>query len=140
MAKGKSRRGRDTVDIANQRLPRVNATQSTLTRPYRFLSEIEDRRFWHPEGYIRPARSFPQPYSRVITYDRPRARKSPAKGSPYSKVNLVSPVLGFEAPRQVALCVRRKQRKEVLFALKKSGRNGGRKYRRNFYSRISCKR
>lgn len=71
-----------------------------------------------------------------------RARAVPAKpvllhakltgGKPYlSKLAMVS-------PRRVLFCLRRKIRKEVLFALRKNGRNGGRVYRRRQESQYAC--
>lgn len=47
--------------------------------------------------------------------------------------------LKFAAPPRVAICVRRKQRKEVLFAKRLTRAGAGAKNRNfNFWSRISC--
>lgn len=46
--------------------------------------------------------------------------------------------IGFTEPKAVALCVRRHQRREVLHALKKTGRHGARHTRRNKWSDVSC--
>ena len=45
----------------------------------------------------------------------------------------------FIVPEKVLTCARRKRRTEVLHALKKTGKGGQRKPRRNSTSHISCK-
>lgn len=47
--------------------------------------------------------------------------------------------ISFRVPDQVALCVRRKQRKEVLHAMAKTGRGYRKKPHYNFWSKISCR-
>lgn len=49
-----------------------------------------------------------------------------------------SPALRFEKPAFVARCVRRKERREVIFAKGKSGGGARRRPRRNFYSGVKC--
>jgi len=48
--------------------------------------------------------------------------------------------IGFQYPWQVMICVRRKRRKEVLHALKKTGGRGAphKKPRRNYWSEVRC--
>lgn len=47
--------------------------------------------------------------------------------------------LRFAIPQKVALCIRRKRRKEVIFATNKAGAGVKRKNpRRNFWSEIKC--
>lgn len=130
MAK-KGRNGlRDTYYIAN---PRLHVPRITTPRPIRLtpLQLVEDRRTWHPDGRIhRPIR--------MTTTQRPRL-KPVAFSAPKFK-NTLPTKIGFDVPRKVAICVRRKQRKEVLHALKKTGRSGGgrKKARRNIHSDIHC--
>ncbi len=53
----------------------------------------------------------------------------------------VSARLGFHAPWQVVVCVRRKRRRNVLFANRIAGRSGvgrGKQWRRNYYSQVRC--
>lgn len=52
----------------------------------------------------------------------------------------VSRRVGFQHPWQVIVCVRRKKRREVLFALGKGGRGGNarRVVRRNEFSEVRC--
>lgn len=83
-----------------------------------------DRRLFHPD---------PESFSpgRVVV----RRSRDPRKDAYYFK----SSVFGFESPRQVSICVRRKQRREVLFARNRAG-GGGRRKRPKFteYSRVRC--
>jgi len=47
--------------------------------------------------------------------------------------------VGFAVPNKIAICVRRKQRKEIMHALKHSGKRGGQgKHRRNIWSDVTC--
>lgn len=49
--------------------------------------------------------------------------------------------LGFHAPWQVVICVRRQRRKEVMFAYGRAGKVGngrGKRQRRNYYSQVRC--
>lgn len=53
----------------------------------------------------------------------------------------VSRRLGFHAPWQVVICVRRKRRREVMHALRIAGKRGvgrGKTQRRNYYSQVRC--
>lgn len=53
----------------------------------------------------------------------------------------VSRRLGFHAPWQVIVCVRRKRRREVLHAIRVAGKRGvgrGKTQRRNSYSQVRC--
>lgn len=99
---------------------------SPLTSP-RDVLDLEDRRQYHPEDYYRPARS-------VTSEDRNVNVKTPAK-----KFSPALPFgLQFAVPDRVAVCVRRKQRREVLFAKGRGG--GGRRKRphKNWHSKVSC--
>lgn len=111
----------------------------SLTRPARLLRQvatphdmgpIEDRRSYHPLDFFRPARTWSgqdAPPSVPSKTPRNKPRAFLARG------------LSFSVPPEVLVCVRRKQRKEVLHAFKKvgRGRGGGRK-RRNWWSNIGC--
>lgn len=116
---------RDHNFIANRRLPSPSLNQDFRLR-LRPLPVIEDRRFFHPLQDVKPAATFSRrDQSRVVLSKPNRPFKFPD-------------VLKFRVPKRVALCVRRKERKEVLHALGRlrSGR-GGRK-RRNYWSNVSC--
>lgn len=99
------------------------------------FSIIEDRRLFHPLGDFRPARSFlarPRPRLVIADVNVNRGRR---KVTPYK----VPSQIGFSVPRDVVVCVRRKQRKEVLHAFKFTGRGSGSgRKRRNYWSDVSC--
>lgn len=91
------------------------------------LRTIEDRREWHPLGPRRSARSFNAAHHQLVV-------KQPRKQS-----HKVPKGIRFHAPRKVLICVRRKVRREVMFALNKRGKGSARRNRRrNWYSAISC--
>ena len=89
------------------------------------LREFEDRRTFHPLGRaLRPALSFPRAAARLVV--KPSFRSLSAR-------------VGFEVPSRVAVCIRRKQRKEVIHALKLTGKGAGARFRRrNIWSGIVC--
>jgi len=89
----------------------------------RHLRLIEDRRQHHPSYEDRPARSFNQANHRLI-----------AIGLGAS----VPVAIGFNRPNKVLTCVRRKIRREVMFALNKTGRRGQRRPKFNWRSFIKC--
>lgn len=104
------------------------ALHRRLARPDE-LRDIEDRREHHPLGFFRPARKLDGGGSDPVVVRSPK-NKSKA---------FLARGLGFARPGAVVVCVRRKQRKEVLHALKKTGRGrGGGRKRRNWWSTISC--
>lgn len=113
--------GRDPSPIARQSLPRWTSIPVNLQL-------FEDRRTFHPQGFTRPVFTTQRPAGRIVQKWHPRSR---LKGVAQ---------LSFAIPEKVTLCVRRKRRKEVLFAKKKAGKTGQRKPRRNYWSSISCKR
>lgn len=89
--------------------------------------EIEDRRTFAPDGRARSTRSSRRSRIPFIAHDLSSIRS-----------NFSVPVhIGFKAPRYVAVCVRRKQRREVLMA---KGKGGGRHRRpkRNNLSSVRC--
>lgn len=130
MAKGKSknRSGRDTSVIANLRLHRPTVTPASMV-----FSDIEDRRYFHPEQGFRPALSFSGKPHRIVVADPVR---TVAPGKSIKVYKQTRGTLTFAAPKKVLICHRRKTRREVLFA-KRLGRGG--RGRRNWYSSISCR-
>ena len=136
------RRRRDVLTpspIANPRLPRVTAPSLSLPvlRPSSLLTEIEDRRTYSPLGPLRGAVSFSGAQHGLRAVDRKTTdrfsglRKFPSQTKAH---------VGFDAPVHVLVCVRRKRRKEVLFAKRKTGSGGGRQRRprHNWFSKIHC--
>lgn len=113
----------------------------SLARPVRLVRDlptwsdardIEDRRDFHPLDVFRPARTW-------SGQDAPPVTPSKVSGGGNRSRAFVAKGLSFRVPDDVLVCVRRKQRKEVLHALRKvgRGRGGGRK-RRNWWSSITC--
>lgn len=97
-----------------------NAVRSTL-------SDVEDRRTYYPAGRnFRPASS-------------PRRHLVKIKSVSHAIMHPLR-VMAFEAPRAVAICIRRKMRREVLHALQKSGKGSrhNRKPRYNENSKVRC--
>lgn len=130
-----SRTGRDHNTIATTLVvPRVRALPVSpvfvpvAPRPrLRFpTSTFEDRRQWHPERAARPALSSPRSAARLVARGHVRDQ--------------TKAIVAFAAPDRVAVCVRRRRRREVLFARGVGGRRGLRSPRRSFYSGISCRR
>nr|QJB20640.1 MAG: hypothetical protein [Microvirus sp.] len=145
MAKSRNGRTTNSRSIDAPRSTRVTAVNATprvrpiLITPVSSFSPIlslEDRRQFHPDGSFRlPAARF-----RSSTQLVP---KGVAHGRPVSK-GQVRPVLyhappqsvGFSRPSDVAICVRRKTRRQVLFAAGVGGkrvRKGKRTYKSRFY-------
>lgn len=97
------------------------------------IQELDDSRLWSPEPPIanpardmlgRPARILERPTRTKLRYAQPQ-RLSKAR-------------MAYSRPEQVTTCVRRKNRREVLFALKLHGKGaGGRRHRTN-RSNIKC--
>lgn len=105
----------------------------SLRDPVATLSEVEDRRYYHPEpDDFRPAQSSRR-WS-VTPKSLPIRRGKRFRG--YSPGPLH--VMGFPHPKHVLICVRRKIRDQVLHALGKTGKGSGRPERRNENSKIRC--
>lgn len=108
------------------------------------LLSFEDRRFYHPAGYNRPALmswssdvvlGYANNAVRNLLYD--------VSGKRYvdRAKNYIGAAAAFRDPSRVAICVRRKVRREVLFALsphRRIGSGRGKHRRRNWASSIRC--
>lgn len=145
MAKKRNRRAkRDANAVANPLTPpSLTTLLSPLSplKPIRHvtpkrLTLIEDRRSWHPQGASAPAKSVHKSRHRLAL--KPGAsvqgvRSTPARTAP------MPAGIHFQAPKKVLICIRRKMRKQVLFALRKTGKGAkARKHRRSFYSSVRC--
>lgn len=122
---------------ANRRLPpTLSLPRSIYQSPSKALSQIEDRRTYHPEGDFRPAASFSKPRHRL---EVPRAKHPHRQNFQLAfRSVLNNGRIAFKAPEKVLVCVRRQRRKEVLHALKKSGKTGQRKPRQSYLSSVTC--
>lgn len=131
---------RDTLDIANLRLPAPTRPLILRLADEPLLTEFEDRRRWHPEPEVlRPAVTVPMSRAGLVVAPTPHRQARPRQAKRY-QVKFPSPRIAFKTPDAVVICVRRKRRREVLHALGKAGRRGQRKPRRNEWSDISCRR
>lgn len=130
MRRANNRRQRDTIDIASPLLERAQLRQSTtladlgslLERSY--LQEIEDNREFHPLREDRPAGA---------------RRRSDRMFTDATRLFGGRTQIGFARPQGVAVCVRRKTRREVLHALKRTrGGAGAKKRTYNWKSFVKC--
>lgn len=104
-----------------------------------YYSPLPEATLIAPEGAIqstpRQRRSLPiSPlYRRLVTGDAVRIVRPTQRPLHAKRISRL-----YADPRTV-VCVRRRQRKEVLFALNRSGRNGtGKPYRRSYSSQWRC--
>lgn len=125
----------------NRRLRKVVRIRRLSSRPTlgrlgfsrSVLRTLEDRREFHPERARRPARGFFIPRHRLVILSDPvgDSMRDMSQSVPFS--------IGFERPKQVAVCIRRKQRREVIHALGKAGAGVRRRRpRRSEYSDVRC--
>lgn len=142
MARRRVRRSRNSVihSPSIQRVLSTNANRPRLLddiqysqRPFSY-TPVEDRRLFHPLGPFRPARTVAGRSSSVTS-----SKSLDHRAKSRSFKNLSS-VISFAAPRDVLICVRRKSRREVLFARRKTRRGARSPKSRNWYSAISCRR
>ncbi|AJK28318.1 hypothetical protein [Eel River basin pequenovirus] len=126
MARRRPKSSRKTTRISSAMSAPI-ARRSLLRNPQP-LTIFEDRRTWTPApiGLRNP------PPRNYATTSRTGKRISSPKWKPVFNVS-------FADPQRTFICVRRKRRKEVMFALRKTGKgSAARKRRRNFWSRVSC--
>ncbi len=90
---------------------------------------IEDRRRYNPTRQPRTHKTTLGTSAKII-FTQQTGKKNQMK--------FKTPIARFVNPAQVIACVRRKQRKEIMFANKKAGRQGQRKQKRNSISNIKC--
>lgn len=100
------------------------------------LPDVQDLRRYNPDPYPHPLTIGSRPssvrVSRVVLSSKPRRFN-------YSLFSKLSPRISFKAPTQVIACVRRKVRKEVIFAKGVAGSRVA-KPKLNSLSKISCRR
>lgn len=103
-----------------------------VKRPVRIqtpLQQVEDRRRWHPERKLAPAGTFSRRDQRRIV--------EKSRSNPYNDP-FPSWRIGFEVPKKVAVCVRRKTRREVIHALGKTGAGARARRRKNQFTDVRC--
>lgn len=126
----------------------LDAMSNTYYKPAKLVN-WEDRRQWHPDYFNRPYAGFTSPSHRLI---QPMGRifpnvnltkqLNPDRFAHLRNLRMSVPQsrIRFDKPDQVLVCVRRKTRREIMFATKNAGRGGQRRARWNEASRISCRR
>jgi len=92
---------------------------------------LEDRRAFHPDGRYRAPAASPKAAARIV------AKPARSVGGHYKFGIYGSPSIGFSRPDNVAICHKRKTRREVIFASGHSG-SGNRKGKRTYTSKFHC--
>lgn len=103
-------------------------TSTFRAEPYtKSILALEDRRYFAPAGT----------YPRAQFHRSPVIVVSPNRNK--DKSNVVPHKVRFAVPKEVSLCVRRKQRRQVLFALNKRGKGSrARRRHRSEFSDVKC--
>lgn len=130
--------GRETNVFARRSLPLSDVFSIAPFVGSPLLRQIEDRRTWHPEGVARPARSFTSARHRLIALGQSSGNKVRSSSRPWIGSSVPFSI-GFADARRVLVCVRRRQRRQVLHAKRIAGRRGLRPPRYNYYSGVSCR-
>lgn len=116
------------------RIYRPPALEVVVRRPA--LAMIEDRRRWHPEGKMAPAATFSRRSQRQVVE---RIPQSSSGKQALGGLVMPSARIGFKVPGKVAVCVRRKQRREALFALNRTGKGASSRFRkRTQFTNMVC--
>jgi len=141
------RRRRETNDFTNDPTPTPISTYRIPPLPPP-LPDVEDY-----TSYARQIFNTPPANLDDRTWNPETPNKNRTRSGRIARVKLVSGAhalfspfsqtkarLGFTSPPNVMTCVRRKVRKEVMHALKKTGKGGGkqRRHRYTLKSRIKC--
>lgn len=142
-----SRRSAETFDFANE-VASPSPKKRVESRPFVThtapkLTQIEDRRTWHPDGKTRPARSLNKSQHRLVIatnrHTSPRSTNPVHTKKAATRAAYLPHQIQFQAPKQVLVCIRRKKRKEVLFAKKLTGKGArARRHRSTEYTGVKC--
>lgn len=97
-----------------------------------FVLSLADRRFFSPvDEVMSPVR-----LQRRVVVDQANVNK---RHKDYEKkLQAYWGKMYFNAPQAVTVCVRRKERRETLFALRKTGKGARSRKRRNSWSDVRC--
>lgn len=155
----RARRGeRASVVTPNDELLRPSLAPDSLSmRARRLMLEAEDRRQFHPEAQLRPAklldgrpsrglRVAPAVIKKKPVYTKALVEKIGRKAQRARSLRMLEDVpsrVMFESPLDTLICVRRRMRREVLHALQLTGKGSGMRQRfreknRNWYSDVEC--
>lgn len=141
-------KNRDTTtsygDYNNRtRVPAVNATRSVrpmvLPRVLTFSPILlEDRRTFHPEGPYRAPQARYRSDTQLVIKGGSNVQKRSMGQVRQVRYSTPSAYVGFRRPAHVAICIRRKARREVLFALGVGGSGAVRPGKRTYTSGFRC--
>lgn len=134
----RSRKSLTRRSAVSQSLPDRYPTRvlpPTYLPPRRLVARLEDRRLFFPDVLpTRAAARTPAAWTRAAVQPvlRPTSPSRPYRAPNPWRVS-------FKIPKQVALCAKRSIRRNVLFAMKRTGK-GSRSptRRRNFWSNTGC--
>lgn len=134
MARRRSNRSRSAQRDTSLIAIRPDAERALLRRAS--LSLLADNRLFHPERDFRPAlfisTTRPARYRDVNVNRRVSDKRR--------RMELFSPThFLFDRPRDVTVCVRRKARREVLFAYRRTGKGARAPRHRNYWSDVKCR-
>lgn len=104
--------------------------------PLRSPNALADRRLYHPNPFLRPAPSTWRAATRLVVATTPMRRGD--RSEVRLRRGVLEPNVQFAVPKRVIVCIRRKQRREVLHAMKRTGSGKGRRRRRNEWSSVIC--
>lgn len=142
MARGRGRSNTSLAsrDLLGSLLERVSMPPAVAEPSVTNLADVEDGRLWHPDPE-QGALTIGGRFAQVVVHKRPIVSRSntiwSASGLP---VGVQVPVgVRFESPLKVITCVRRKVRRQIMFATGRSGKGvKKRQPRRNWRSNVSC--
>lgn len=134
-------------DLENERLPVSRPNPLVRSRTLVRSSFIDDRRRWAPGGQVaprdatgRPARVSHQPRRIVKVARSPHGKPLQSRRSYHQalmrRLDNASP--HFAEARNTFICLKRKVRRSVLFAFKRTKKGAGSPKRRNQWSEIQC--
>lgn len=139
--------GRDVRTIARTPTPvRLRTIKLPPLTKVPDLRLFEDRRRPPPDPRVRRPRQklahpFGLPRAAAQLMVKPRYSANVDHSGRVHTLDALPSRIGFRVPDHVAMCVRRKRRREVLHALGIAGRKGvgrGRKQTRNEFSEVGC--
>lgn len=109
------------------------AVRPIVSRPL-----VSDRRLYHPAKEVAPVYSPRKSQRRIL--EVPKNVSLPSRKKAAASKRSRGYKFTFAVPRAVELCVRRAKRRQVLFAMRRTGK-GSRKLRRrrNYWSGVTCK-
>lgn len=109
--------------------------QREVKRPFTRFSDLLDRKkkpYQNDLIYVQDKRTYPWRYDPVerLVDGRPAHVTVSSRTRQEARKRRVPSALRFANPKRVITCIRRRTRRQVLFALKKTGKGSGAKRRR----------